>query len=95
MPTYSYKAITPAGVSKDGVLDAASEALVVESLHAQGLIPVKIMVGKAIGADRLASGKKSHGLFASRKVSQEDIMALVHQAMALGLHAPKFPPKAA
>jgi phenylalanine-4-hydroxylase len=29
------------------------------------------------------------------ELAQEDIMALVHQAMALGLHAPKFPPKAA
>ena len=29
------------------------------------------------------------------ELAQEDIMSLVHQAMQLGLHAPKFPPKAA
>ncbi|WP_017937718.1 phenylalanine 4-monooxygenase [Zestomonas thermotolerans] len=28
-------------------------------------------------------------------LAHEDIMSLVHQAMRLGLHAPKFPPKAA
>ncbi|HLD66117.1 MAG TPA: phenylalanine 4-monooxygenase [Pseudomonas sp.] len=28
-------------------------------------------------------------------LAQEDIMALVHQGMRLGLHAPKFPPKTA
>ncbi|WP_161866674.1 phenylalanine 4-monooxygenase [Pseudomonas yangonensis] len=29
------------------------------------------------------------------ELAHEDIMALVHQAMQMGLHAPKFPPKAA
>ncbi|UVE19131.1 phenylalanine 4-monooxygenase [Pseudomonas sp. LS44] len=29
------------------------------------------------------------------ELAHQDIMALVHQAMQLGLHAPKFPPKAA
>ncbi|MCY1439014.1 Phenylalanine-4-hydroxylase [compost metagenome] len=28
-------------------------------------------------------------------LAHEDIMALVHQAMQMGLHAPKFPPKQA
>ncbi len=47
MPAYSYKAITPQGVPKEGVLDAASEAQAAENLHAQGLIPIKILAGKA------------------------------------------------
>lgn len=29
------------------------------------------------------------------ELAHQDIMAMAHQAMALGLHAPKFPPKAA
>jgi phenylalanine-4-hydroxylase len=29
------------------------------------------------------------------ELAHQDIMALVHRAMQLGLHAPKFPPKAA
>ena len=47
MPTYSYKAITPPGVAKEGTLEAASEAQAVENLNAQGLIPIKISAGKA------------------------------------------------
>lgn len=84
MPTYSYKAVTPAGLSKEGILEAAGENQVVESLHAQGLIPVKIQVGKAIGAgSNTSSSKQSSGLFASRKVSQEDIMALTQQMSSM------------
>ncbi|MBU0656605.1 MAG: type II secretion system F family protein [Gammaproteobacteria bacterium] len=83
MPAYSYKAITPAGVSKEGVLEATSENQVVENLHAQGLIPVKIIAGKGAGAGKATSGKKSSGLFASKKVSQEDVMALTQQMSSM------------
>lgn len=85
MPAYSYKAITPAGVAKEGVLEAASETQVVENLHAQGLIPVRIMAGKAgaTGSGKTASGKKSAGLFGGKKVGQEDIMALTQQMSSM------------
>ncbi|MEB4591159.1 type II secretion system F family protein [Candidatus Thiothrix sp. Deng01] len=80
MAAYSYKAITPGGVAKEGVMEAASEALVVESLHAQGLIPVKIQAGKsAVGGGKGSAAKKSVGLFGGKKVAQEDIMALTQQ----------------
>ncbi|UJS25897.1 type II secretion system F family protein [Thiothrix winogradskyi] len=80
MPTYSYKAITPQGVAKEGRLEAANEAQAAESLNAQGLIPIKIEAGK--GTANVSSGtaqKKSRGLFASKAVSQPDIMALTQQ----------------
>lgn len=80
MPTYSYKAITPQGVAKEGRLEAANEAQAAESLNAQGLIPIKIEAGK--GTANASSGtaqKKSRGLFASKAVSQPDIMALTQQ----------------
>ncbi|MGB3916898.1 type II secretion system F family protein [Thiothrix litoralis] len=81
MPAYSYKAITPQGVAKEGVLEAASEAQAAENLHAQGLIPIKIVAGKAAVAsgNQAASAKKSAKLFASKTVSQPDIMALTQQ----------------
>jgi general secretion pathway protein F len=81
MPAYSYKAITPAGVAKEGVLEAANEALVVENLHAQGLIPIKVQAGKASAANDAV--KKSPGLFASKKLKQEDIMALTQQMSSM------------
>ncbi len=83
MPAYSYKAITPAGVAKEGVLDAANEAQVLENLHAQGLIPVRIQAGKAGAAAAHAGVKKPQGLFASKKLKQEDIMALTQQMSSM------------
>ncbi|MDD5392214.1 MAG: type II secretion system F family protein [Thiothrix sp.] len=82
MPAYSYKAITPAGVAKEGMLEAANEALVVENLHAQGLIPIKILAGKA-GASNAPVAKKPSGLFASKAVKQEDIMAITQQMSSM------------
>ncbi|WGZ93729.1 MAG: type II secretion system F family protein [Candidatus Thiothrix putei] len=81
MPTYSYKAITPQGVAKEGTLEATNEAQAAESLNAQGLIPIKISAGKSaasVSAPNTAS-KKSSGFFASKAVSQPDIMALTQQ----------------
>lgn len=80
MPAYSYKAITPQGVPKEGMLEAASEALAAESLNAQGLIPIRILASKsAAAAGKSATGKRSAGLFGSKKISQHDIMALTQQ----------------
>ena len=81
MPTYSYKAITPQGVAKEGTLEAASEAQAAENLNAQGLIPIKISAGKnaATGNNPATASKKPQGLFASKHVSQPDIMALTQQ----------------
>jgi general secretion pathway protein F len=81
MPAYSYKAITPAGVAKEGMLEAANEAQVIENLHKQGLIPIKVLVGKA-GNSTLAA-KKSAGLFANKTVKQEDIMAITQQMSSM------------
>ena len=80
MPTYSYKAITPQGVAKEGRLEAANEAQAAESLNAQGLIPIKIIAGKSTaGTSAHAQPKKARSLFASKAVSQPDIMALTQQ----------------
>lgn len=84
MPAYSYKAVTPQGVTKEGILEAPSETLAAESLHAQGLIPVKIQAGKAAaGGGKASTSKKSAGLFGGKKVGQEDIMALTQQMSSM------------
>lgn len=82
MPLYSYQAITAAGVSKDGTLEASSEMQVVDSLQAQGLIPVKITLGK-VAAHPAAKANKASGLFKSNKVSQEDLMTLTQQMSSM------------
>lgn len=48
MPSYRYTAITPAGETTRGVMEAANEAAVIEALRKQGNIPVR--------ADAAASG---------------------------------------
>ena len=80
MPQFSYKAITPAGEQKIGEMDAPSEAKVVENLSAEGLIPVTIKKGTSKQA---TNKKKSKKLFASNKVTQEDILALTQQLSSM------------
>lgn len=82
MPLYSYQAITAAGVSKDGTLEAGSEMQVVDSLQAQGLIPLKITLGKAV-VESAVQARKAGGLFKRNKVSQEDLMALTQQMSSM------------
>nr|WP_308874183.1 type II secretion system F family protein [Thiothrix subterranea] len=61
-------------------MEAANEAQAAESLNAQGLIPIKIEAGKGTAnASSSTAPKKSKGLFASKTVSQPDIMALTQQ----------------
>lgn len=83
MAAYNYQAITPVGVAKTGVIEAISEAAAAESLHSQGLIPIKIQLGKTGGATHAVAGKPFRGLFASRSVKQEDIMALTQQMASM------------
>ncbi len=83
MATYSFKAITPTGAAKEGVLEAASEAQVLESLHAQGLIPIKIQQGRVSVASNDNQAKPKRQLFAQKKVKPEDIMALTQQMSSM------------
>lgn len=83
MPTFSYTAITASGVTQEGALEAASEAQVVESLHAQGLIPVRILAGQKAAGTHAKAAQKSSSLFASKKINQEDILALTQQMSSM------------
>lgn len=82
MPTYSYKAITPAGVAKEGMLEAGSEMQAVESLHTQGLIPIKVQLAKVSAATSTAKNAQT-SWFTSKKVQSEDIMALTQQMASM------------
>ncbi len=79
MPQFSYKAITPSGEQKTGSMDAPSEAKVVENLTAEGLIPVTINKG----SEKQVAKKKGKKLFASDKITQEDILAITQQMSSM------------
>lgn len=67
MATYSFKAITPTGAAKEGSLEAASEAQVLESLHAQGLIPIKIQQGRVSAASNDNQAKPKTAVVCTKK----------------------------
>lgn len=81
MAVFSYKAVTPGGETRAGVLDVASEALVIEHLTAESLIPVEIKAG-ASGKEGKKK-KKSRSLFGSKRLKQDDIMALTQQMSSM------------
>lgn len=81
MPTYSFKAVSPAGVAKEGSLEASNEQQALEQIHSQGLIPVKIQLGKVEAV--AATPKAKRGLFASNSVKQADIMAFTQQMASM------------
>lgn len=81
MPTYSFKAVSPAGVAKEGSLEASNEQQALEQIHSQGLIPVKIQLGKVEAV--AATPKAKRGLFASNRVKQADIMAFTQQMASM------------
>lgn len=80
MPLYSYKAVTPAGATQEGSLEAANEALAVEGLHAQGLIPLSIHLGKAAQA---ATPRQKPRWWGGQQVGQADMLALSQQLASM------------
>ncbi len=85
MTLYSYKAVNAEGIAQDGVIDAGSEAQVIERLNAQGLIPLQVSNRAGKGGADTGAGKKMRrpGLFGSRQVSQPDIMAFTQQLSSM------------
>ncbi|MGB1009420.1 MAG: type II secretion system F family protein [Thiolinea sp.] len=84
MALYSYQAITSDGAPQDGSMEAAGEAQVIESLNAQGLIPLKVFTGRGDGdfAEPVKKAQKT-GLFGAKKVSQPDIVAFTQQLSSM------------
>ncbi|MDR2172733.1 MAG: type II secretion system F family protein [Burkholderiales bacterium] len=84
MPTYRYKAAKTGGETTIGVMDAPTEMDVIERLRDQGMMPISIALGSA--AD-IAAGKgkdkKSVSLFASRKVTRDQVMSLTREMATL------------
>jgi len=83
MPLFEYKAVSAAGANKSGTMEANSEAQVIESLHSQGLIPVKVMPVKGASAAEGSKKHKSAGLFGGKKVSQPEIIAFTQQLSSM------------
>lgn len=83
MPLFEYKALSAAGANQTGTMEANNEAQVLERIHAQGLLPLQVQLARASSTSLEASGKKKSSLFASKKVSQADIIAFTQQLSSM------------
>ena len=70
MASFTYKAMTSAGVMTEGTLEAAGRQAALKALEGDGLVPIDLVEGKG-GAAQSASG--SGDLFAAKKVSAKDL----------------------
>lgn len=80
MPQFNYKAVKLSGEAVEGSLEANSEALAIEQLQAQGLIPVRVQAAKGGGGSTTSKTVKLSG---SGKVKQNDIVALTQQLSSM------------
>ncbi|MCL2297762.1 MAG: type II secretion system F family protein [Proteobacteria bacterium] len=84
MPTYRYKAVKAGGETAVGVIDAPTQMDVIERLRDQGMMPISIALGSAADiATGKGKSKKSVSLFASRKVTREQLMSLTRELATL------------
>lgn len=84
MALYNYQAVSADGMAQDGAMDAGSEAQVIESLNAQGLIPLQVFIGAGSSTESSSVNKtRRSGLFGGKRVSQPDIVAFTQQLSSM------------
>jgi general secretion pathway protein F len=80
MPFFQYKAVTPAGEVKEGVLEASSDAMAIARVRDMGFIPIRAAeAGAAKGA--VQQGRRP--LFARKGVTTNDIGIITRELSTL------------
>ncbi|WP_020395041.1 type II secretion system F family protein [Thiolinea disciformis] len=82
MPAFEYKAISAAGEAKQGSLEASNEAQVLELLHQQGLMPIRVSA-QVQPAAVVATPMARSSWFATKKVNQDEIVAFTQQLSSM------------
>ncbi len=87
MPLYRYKAVSTGGELSSGELEAANEAEIVDRLRDQGLMPMQVTATSGGGGARSAvaptEARAKKPMFASKKVSQDQLMAFTRELATL------------
>lgn len=83
MPVFEYQALSAAGVSQSGTMEASNEAQVLERIHTQGLLPLQVKLASAASVSTESGAKKKQGWFSSKKVGQADIIAFTQQLSSM------------
>lgn len=83
MPVFEYQALSAAGVSQSGTMEASNEAQVLERIHTQGLLPLQVKLASAASVSTESGAKKKQGWFSSKKIGQADIIAFTQQLSSM------------
>ena len=88
MPMFQYKAVSPAGEMKEGVVEGASHSGVIAHLQSIGLIPIRATEVGIAGAGAVAVGARQTGvkksaLFSAAHVGQDDLGILTRELATL------------
>lgn len=83
MPVFEYQALSAAGASQSGTMEASNEAQVLERIHTQGLLPLQVKLASVASVSSEAGAKKKQGWFSSKKVGQADIIAFTQQLSSM------------
>jgi general secretion pathway protein F len=79
LPQFRYKAVSPAGETQEGDLDAVSHALVLERLISMGLIPIRV---EEVDAPKPAA-EGGITLFGKKRVTQDDVAVFTQELATL------------
>jgi general secretion pathway protein F len=80
MPFFQYKAVTPAGEVKEGVLEASNDAMAIARVRDMGFIPIR---AAEAGATRSTAPEGRGPLFSRRGVSTNDIGIITRELATL------------
>ena len=89
MPMYQYKAVSPSGEIKEGVVEGATQAGVIAHLQSTGLIPIRaaeVLAGGIATTPSTSDGgatRQAFSLFGRGKVSQDDLGLITRELATL------------
>src|SRR6185503_20629788 len=80
MPFFQYKAVTPAGEVKEGVLEASSDAAAIARVRDMGFIPIR---AQEAAAALTSQGERRRPLFARKGIGTNDITIITRELATL------------
>jgi general secretion pathway protein F len=80
MPFFQYKAVTPAGEVKEGVLEASNDAMAIARVRDMGFIPIR---AAEAGATRATASEGRRPLFARRGITTNDVGVITRELATL------------
>lgn len=85
MPLFQYKAVSPTGEVQEGILDGATQSVVIERLQTMGLIPIRAIETSQVVSKKSAPSGKSFiaRLLEPRKVTQDNLTVFTREIATL------------